>query len=298
MQRERRLLPSISALTAFESVERLASFTAAAEELSLTQSAVSRQVKGLEAQLGVTLLQRNSKTVRATAAGAAYASEIRGALNALRDATIRAVSGGQDSELRLAILPTFGTNWLMPRIPDFVARHPDITLSFTSNIHPFDFETRALDAAIYHGFPNWPGTDAVPLADEWLVPVAAPALIGAAPPARAEALQMLPRLRLLSRRRDWQKWFAAQGIDDTATGGMVFEQFSVLIQACVAGIGVALLPDFLVQSELARGELTAIGPRYQNDERYYFAQPKRSPRHRATDVFRDWLKTQTPPLPV
>lgn len=289
MGAQRRLLPSISAITAFESVERLSSFTAAAEELSLTQSAVSRQVKTLEEQLGCVLLERTSKVVRSTAEGAVLAVEARKALSILRGAMINAISGTSNAEVRLAILPTFGTRWLMPKIPDFVRRNPGVTLSFSSNIHPFAFAESEIDAAIYHGKPEWPGTEATLLMNEYLVPVAAPLLAQNDGPGNPDTVFSQTRLQLASRPTDWQKWFAAQGFEAQASDWMMFEQFSTLIQACIGGIGVALLPKFMITSELEKGELVKIGEPILNDESYFFIQPHVTIRHAGVDAFRDWL---------
>lgn len=152
MKHQRRFIPSTSALTAFESVARTGSFTLAAQELSLTQSAVSRQVRGLEEQLDCALFDRNSRKVELTEAGRLYVGEVGQALQTIRDATIQVVTKRSEKVLNVAILPTFGTRWLMPRISRFVANYPDITLNFTTRIGRFDFIADDLDIAIYHAF--------------------------------------------------------------------------------------------------------------------------------------------------
>ncbi|TIW78945.1 MAG: LysR family transcriptional regulator, partial [Mesorhizobium sp.] len=129
MNVQRRLLPNTPALAAFEAVARLGSFTAAARELDLTQGAVSRQINLLEEQFGRRLFERDSRNVRLSAAGEIYAEAVRSALGQLRDAALGLMSNRHNGALNLAILPTFGTRWLMPLIPDFVTRHPDITIN-------------------------------------------------------------------------------------------------------------------------------------------------------------------------
>lgn len=156
MQNQRRLIPSTSALTALEAIARTGSFTLAAQELSLTQSAVSRQIRGLEDQLDCVLFERNSRRVELTEVGHLYVDEIQRALQVIRDATIQVVTKRQEQVLNVAILPTFGTRWLMPRISGFVAKYPDITLNFTTRIGRFDFIADDLDVAIYHACRTGP----------------------------------------------------------------------------------------------------------------------------------------------
>src|SRR3569832_1367152 len=159
MSMQRRLLPNTAALAAFEAVARLGSFTAAARELDLTQGAISRQISLLEEQFGRRLFERDSRNVRLSAAGEIYAEAVRAALGQLRDAALGLMSNRHSGVLNVAILPTFGTRWLMPLIPDFVARHPDITINFATRIGCFVFVCVWLDAAIHHGMPDWPEAD-------------------------------------------------------------------------------------------------------------------------------------------
>ncbi len=171
----RLTVPSLSALAAFEAAARHGSFTRAAEELSLTQGAVSRQVAHLETVLGVALFQRARQRVALTPAGAAYAAEIRDGLSRLAAATVSTMAfRGAGGVLNLAILPTFGTRWLIPRLPRFTEAHPGITINFTTKLVPFDFAREPLDAAIHFGDPVWPGARLHRLMGEEIVPVAAP----------------------------------------------------------------------------------------------------------------------------
>ncbi|GGE01354.1 hypothetical protein GCM10011390_20280 [Aureimonas endophytica] len=134
MQTPRRLLPSIGLLSAFEASARTGSFTAAARELNLTQSAISRQIRALEEQLGVELFLRERQTVRLTPAGEAYARDIREALRRISAASLNLRANPFGGTLNLAILPTFGTRWLAPRLPDFLARHPGITINLATRL--------------------------------------------------------------------------------------------------------------------------------------------------------------------
>jgi LysR family glycine cleavage system transcriptional activator len=289
MKHQRRFIPSTSALAALESVARTGSFTLAAQELSLTQSAVSRQIRGLETQLDCTLFDRNSRKVELTEAGRSYVGEIRQALQIIRDATIKIVTKRPEKVLNVAILPTFGTRWLMPRISRFVAKYPDITLNFTTRIGRFDFIADDLDIAIYHGLPDWPNVNCTLLLSETVVPVASPAFRDANEINAPKDLLSVQRLSMHSRPTAWKNWFKSQGINLSNDSGMFFEQFSTLSQACVAGIGVALMPEFLIEPELEQQGLVQIGASVVNDSAYYVAQPTQHDPNKAADLFKSWL---------
>lgn len=289
MTYQRRFIPTTSALIAFEAVARNGSFTKAAEEMSLTQSAVSRQVRALEEQIDCVLFERGSRQVSLTDAGQRYAAEISRALMTIRDATIQVGSKGQNQVLNLAILPTFGTRWLMPRIPRFVSRHPGITLNFATRIGRFDFAADGLDAAIYHGRPDWPGVRCTLMMREVVVPVASPGFVARNPGLSPGELLKLPRLSMKSRPNAWSRWFEAHGIEAREDSGMSFEHFSTLAQACIGGMGVALMPEILIARELAQQELVPVGESALNDAAYYFAEPVRKDSGAAADLFRQWL---------
>ncbi len=171
------LAPSTSALAAFDAVARHESFSAAAEELSLTQGAVSRQIATLEEQLGTALFDRTSRNVVLSDAGRVYLKAVGPALASIRAASLQVMSHMRGTTLNLAFLPTFGTRWLIPRIPRFVAKYPDIILNFATRIGQFDFDREGLDAAIHIGQPDWPNADSVFLMDETVAPVCSPAFL-------------------------------------------------------------------------------------------------------------------------
>lgn len=292
MKHQRRFIPSTSALTAFESVARTGSFTLAAQELSLTQSAVSRQVRGLEEQLDCALFDRNSRKVELTEAGRLYVGEVGQALQTIRDATIQVVTKRSEKVLNVAILPTFGTRWLMPRISRFVANYPDITLNFTTRIGRFDFIADDLDIAIYHGLPDWPNVNCTLLMNETVVPVSSPAFRDANEISSPTDLLSVQRLSMHSRPTAWKNWFKSQDINLSNNSGMFFEQFSTLSQACVAGIGVALMPEFLIEPELEQESLVQIGASVVNDSAYYVAQPVQQGPNQAASSFKNWLLSE------
>ncbi|MES0133654.1 LysR family transcriptional regulator [Mesorhizobium sp. M0016] len=299
MNVQRRLLPSTSALAAFEAVARLGSFTAAAQELDLTQGAVSRQIALLEEQFGRRLFERDSRNVRLSTAGEIYAEAVRAALGQLRDAALGLMSNRHRGMLNLAILPTFGTRWLMPLIPDFVAENPDITINFVTRIGRFDFARERLDAAIHHGQPDWPDADSTLLMRETVMPVVSPDFLASRDITTAADISRLPLLHMATRPGAWGEWFEEQGLSAPIGPGMQFEQFGTVAQACMAGLGVALLPQVLIAGELQRGQLVpAPGQPMQSRSAYYLVVPNDKRGHPPVVSFRDWLLGQVEKEPA
>lgn len=287
----RRFLPSMSLLCAFEAAARHGSFTAAAGELSLTQSAISRQIRLLEDLLGSELFDRDRQTVRLTTAGEAYAREIRGALTHISAATLGFRANPKGGMLNLAILPTFGTRWLAPRLPAFLAANPGITINLTTRLAPFDFRTEPLDAAIHFGAPEWQGAELEPLMSEKVVPAFGVGLPDATRCRNPADLRATPLLHLASRPDAWERWFRAKGVAVEQVHGMLVDHFATAAQAAISGLGVALLPKFLIMGELARGELLTIDDgELESSERYYLAWPARRAKHPPLLAFRSWLK--------
>ncbi|MBN3726674.1 LysR substrate-binding domain-containing protein [Burkholderia sp. Ac-20379] len=302
----RKLTPSMSLLLAFEAAARHESFTRAAEELALTQSAVSRQVQALEAMLDVALFVREGKRIAPTDAGRAYMAELGDALARIRDATLRVLaSTAPATQLRVATLPTFGAKWLMPRLPRFYQAHPSWQIDLHSRIGPVDFAARDLDAAIAVGDGRWPELIAHRLHDEELVLVGSPAALPAAWQARggrakrraapsaewlAAQLAQLALLRVRSFPDAGRVWCEAQGVPhDALRPGPSFELTSHLIQAVIAGIGVALVPRMLVEEELRDGRLVSPFAPVPSSRAYFLVYPPRVAQHTVLVAFRDWL---------
>lgn len=290
MSYQRRLLPSTSMLMAFDAAARTGSFTAAARELNLSQGAISRQVSALENQLNVVLFKRIRKTIQLTETGRNYARDIHGALQTIRNASLSAMTGPLSGILNLAILPTFGTRWLMPRFPQFLAEHPEITVNFVTRLSPFDFQNENLDAAIHYGQPDWPGTESTFLMGEVVLPVCSPRLLKHYSVKKPKDLLKLPLLHLASRPHAWENWFNAQNVEPPGEPGMLFEQFSLVAQAAVAELGAALLPQFLIQSELDRGELVRIMELpFESNQGYYLVTPVNKTDYAPIAALRAWL---------
>ena len=288
----RRFLPSISALLAFEAVARLGSATRAAQELALTQSAISRQLKTLETQLDVRLLDRQGRQLVLTPAGQQYVLRVRDILAQLAQASLSVRANPLGGTLNLAILPAFGMHWLAPRLKDFGQSHPEVTVNLSTRLQPFSFQGSRFDAAIHFGFEDWPGVDYLPLMPETVVPVCAPGLLDAPVDAAAEMLTH-PLLHLETRPRGWARWLSAHGIEEAPQPGMMFDQFSTMAQAAIHGLGVALLPTFFAEPYLTGGQL-ALASKHttQSIGSYYLVWPREREMSGALTCFLDWLRTE------
>lgn len=288
----RRHLPSIPALLALEAVARLGTASAAADELSLTQGAISRQLQVLEAQLGVPLILRERQRLTLTPAALEYVAEVRRALQTLASASLTLRANPRGGTLNLAILPAFGMHWLTPRLSRFTALHPEVTLNLSTRMKPFDFADSRFDAAIHYGRQDWPGTLSLKLMDEMVLAVAAPALL-AQPLTRADQILTHPLLQLESRTGDWGRWLAHHGVPNQRPAGMLFDQFATLTQGAIHGLGLALIPLFLIEADLAAGRLIpACGGPVPALGSYSLVWPRdRAPRTPLAS-FRDWLATE------
>lgn len=283
----RRYLPPIPALMALEAVDRLGTASAAAEELSLTQGAISRALQGLEGQLGVPLLTRERQRLHLTPAARDYVAEVRKALHLLAQASVTLRANPTGGSLNLAILPAFGMHWLAPRLARFAQTHPEVTVNLSTRLRPFDFAGSSFDAAIHYGRQDWPGVDYLKLMDEDVIAVAAP---GIAPLSQAPDILRHPLLQLDSRPGDWGRWLAHHGAPGQRPPGMMFDQFATLIQAAIHGMGLALVPTFLIRRELDEGRLVPVfGPPVPALGAYYLVWPRATPERAPLRSFRAWL---------
>lgn len=287
----RNLTPSMSVLLAFEAAARHESYTRAAEELSLTQSAVTRQVQALEQQLGVTLFRREGRAVRLTEVGRLYQREISEALGRVRSATLHAMAHQTGSgSLRLATLPTFGSKWLLPRLHDFYRQHPDIMVHINSRIETVDFETSGIDAAIVVATGDQPGLVCHRLYAEELMVVLSPTLAATRAEWTPAALGQQVLLSVVNNPSAWGEWFAHHGLAHQGMRlGASFELTSHLVQAVRADIGIGLVPRVLITEELASGELLSPALPYASARSYYLVYPPRNRALPALVAFREWL---------
>ncbi|MDD2882748.1 MAG: LysR substrate-binding domain-containing protein [Rhodoferax sp.] len=292
----RRKIPSLQALACFDAAARHQSYTRAAQELALTQGAVSRQLTALEDFVGVALFKRTRHGVALTERGRDYAAQVALRLQALEQDTLDVMSTqGRESRLHLAAVPTFATRWLIPRLPKLKSQHPELTVHLETRTRPFMFADTPFDAALFAGTPEqvsqWAGTQAVKLLDEVVLPVCAPSLLQGAASLSPEAIAKLPLLQQSTRPDAWRQWFEAQGVATAlALSGARFELFSMTAAAAVCGMGLALVPRLLVTTELARGELVVACEQPLASQRaYYFVQPEGTDNPSANHTFLAWL---------
>jgi LysR family glycine cleavage system transcriptional activator len=285
-------LPPVADLLAFEAAARHHSISRAADELHLTQSAVSRQIRQLEEQLGVALFHRVRQRIVLTDVGRLYEADVRAALQQMSEATQKVMaSAGGGGLLNLAVLPTLGTRWLIPRLSGFVALHPEVTVNFAARSEPFDFAQEPFDAAIHFGAPHWAGAACEYLMHEAVVPVCSPAFAERHAIRSAEDLAAVVLLQQSTRPMQWAEWFEQVGVAGApALRGPRFEQFSMIAQAAVSGLGAALLPSFLVEAEIAAGTLTVLFPQaLTSADAYYLVYAESRAQAPLLRAFRDWI---------
>lgn len=299
LTRTRRLLPSLTALQFFDAAARHLSFTRAATELCVTQSAISRQIRQLEDYIGQQLFHRSTNRLILTSTGAEYAAAVRNVLVQAETATLQLMAyGGKGTQLTVALLPTFGSRWMVPRLGEFLALHPQLQLNIKTYINPFSFEASDVDVAIHFGADAWPGAVCHRLMGEVSVPVCSPSLIQGLPPLDdPRAVADLPLLQHTTRPLAWLEWFSQLGVSGTnALCGTRFDHFYMMIQAAIAGLGVALLPRFLVQEELTAGRLIlAAAQELKSSSAYWLVYPETKAHLPAVGNFRDWLLTVVSP---
>jgi len=289
----KRVSPTISGLQAFEASARHLSFTRAATELCITQSAMSRQIANIEDYLGIELFQRVRKRIVLTEAGRTYLAKIRPALKQLETATIEMLANrGRGGVLNIASLPTIGAKWLIPRLPKFNAAHPEILLNFVPHTRSYDFSLPELDAAIRFGEGAWPGAVSDYITGRAVQAICHPDLMHGKTTLREPAdLARHTLLQHTSVPNAWQDWFAAIGI--AHINGLIgprFDQFSVLIQAAAAGLGIGLVPRCLVLEELAAGRVVApFDLAVEARQGYFLCYPEDKRHLPALLAFRGWL---------
>lgn len=290
----RRKIPSTAALISFEAAARHESFTRAAEELSLTQGAICRQIASLEDFLSVELFRRSRRGVKLTEAGLSYSRRVATQLDAVERDTLSVMGQQGANVIELAVVPTFGTQWLLPRLKDFQLKHPEVTVNLTNRTRPFLFADTEFDAAIYFGDADWSGTESHRLMGENPMPVCSPTLLGDHTQLTAQAIAELPLLQQTTRPYAWRQWFNSQQLNiPRDMTGPRYELFSMLAQAAMHDMGVALIPPFLIQRELAEKRLVVANPQALSSiKSYYLMIPERKVESASLKAFRDWLVNQ------
>lgn len=305
----RRSIPSLQGLLCFESAAKHASYTHASQELFITQSAVSRQIQQLEDFLGVSLFTRTRHGVELTHAGQQYYKTIIPYLRGLEQSTLDVISHkGLGGTLKLGVVPTFATRWLLPKLHRFNAIHPEITVHLETSTKPFLFNENIFDAAIYAGTPqqieHWPGTQTHYLMREDVVPVCSPALIRKYFPdaemlnemsfdLTAEQLVQLPLLQQTTRPSIWEEWFAHHQIKHTNPfEGQRHELFSMLAVAANHGMGMALIPQMLIEQELKEKKLVIASTKKLEGRRAYYLVHSSHESSPLIQKFVDWMQQE------
>lgn len=286
-----RRLPPLNGLRAFEAAARHLSFTNAADELNVTQAAVSHQVKGLEQFLGRALFRRLNRALELTEAGQVLFPAVRDGLDLMAGAVRRLEAGERENVLTVSTLDSLAATWLVPRLGGFRARHPDIELRLLLSDAPVDFARDDVDVAIRYGRGRWPGLRAERLMGEEVFPVASPKLLEDGPPLDTPAdLANYPVVhdRL---EESWADWMAAAGAPEVnMERGPRFEHSNLVIQAVLAGDGVALGRSVLVQDALAAGHLVRLFDiSLPASHAFWFVAPPDTWDRAKVRAFREWL---------
>lgn len=294
-----RRLPPLNALRAFEAAARHLSFTKAAEELHVTQAAVSHQVKQLEETLGVVLFRRLNRTILLTDAGQAYLPPLREAFDAIATATAEVTARRETGPLRVSVLPSFAAKWLLPRLPRFREAHPECDLLLSASNEVADLHREGIDAAIRFGLGPYPDLEVTPLMREHVFPVCSPRLLEGPRPLRVPE-DLKHHVLLQDQVHDtpddpgWRVWLDAAGVTgiDPARGPG-YSDSALVLQAAVDGQGVALSRRSLAQDDLAAGRLIKpFGPDLVSGFSYRFVTTRAGARDPRIRAFRDWLVAQ------
>ena len=293
-----RRIPPLSAIRAFEAAARRLSFTHAADELNVTQAAISHQIKSLEQWLGLPLFRRLNRAVSLTEEGAAYLPAATQALDGLAGATARLMRDVDSRSITVTTLDSFAAQWLMPRLKNFRLRHPEIDVRILPSDGLVDFNRQEVDMAIRYGAGHWPGLVAIPLMTEELFPVCSPALLEGPHPLLTPG-DLIHHTLLHDDMThehgdvDWHTWLRTVGADGAIDSerGPFFGHSYLVIQAAIDGQGVALGRDVLVVDALADGRLVrpfeAMG--LPGDFAYYIAYPEGALQRPAVAAFSSWL---------
>ncbi len=292
----RRYIPSSTALKCFEASVRHLSFTKAAEELHLTQSAVSRQIRNLEEFLSRDLFIRLNKRLVLTSTGAAYYKEVVPLLDGMETACLRMLHREDEkTTLTISSLPTLASYWLMPRLAKFQLEHPQFQIKVRSLDDAAKIDPDNIDIILHYGGDHWPRAISHQLIKETMVAVCSPELLTRVGGTlekewHVEDVTQFPFLHLSSRINAWPDWMVAQGLESGSFSGPSFAHFHMVLEAAKNGMGIAILPSILAERSLQTGELVApFGEEVATPHEYLFSYPVDKADLEQVMVFRDWL---------
>ncbi len=288
-----RDLPPLNALRMFEAAAQHLNFTRAAESLHITQGAVSRQIKLLEEQLGQQLFVRDGPRLTLTETGEEYSRIVQQALEIVRVGTARLRQSESQARLRISVLPSFASRWLVHRLVDFHRQHPDMTVWLSSSYDLVDFNrSDEVDVGIRLGKGGWPGVFSEPLGRERMNLVCSPALAS----ELREPCDLL-RHKILAAgppHDEWNRWFEAAGMQPLAVAPTLSRDYAVLLEAAAQGSGIALARDLLVADDLDRGRLVRpFEIRFESNFQYHFVCPAQRINELPVRALYSWLKAAT-----
>ncbi|MGB1262948.1 MAG: transcriptional regulator GcvA [Cognaticolwellia sp.] len=284
-------LPPLNALRAFEASARQLSFTRAAEELFVTQAAISHQIKALEDNLGIKLFMRKNRALLLTEEGQSYYLDIKDVFNALHEATERLLARGAKGAITVSLQPSFAIQWLVPRLNTFNLLHPDIDVRIKAVDQPENSLTEDVDIAIYYGRGRWSGIHAEQLHTEYLVPVCSPLLLSGRKPLTT--IEDLAHHTLLhdTSRRDWKRWFKHVNVaGGNVNHGPIFSHSAMVLQAAIHGQGVALAHSVLAKPDIDAGRLVCPFKEVLiSKNSYYIVCREQQVELGKIAAFRDWV---------
>jgi LysR family glycine cleavage system transcriptional activator len=291
-------LPSLNGLRAFEAAARHLSFTQAASELNVTQTAISHQIRRLEEELGIRLFIRKNRALALTPKARDYLPGVRAAFNDLRLATDRLLRRDDDNVLTVSTLASLAAKWLLPRLSQFQEAHPRIDVRITTSTGLIDFRGGGVDAAIRYGRGHWPGVRADWLMADELFPVCSPRLLeGSRPLRRPEDLAHHTLLHSSGGYDDdWRLWLTAAGLPTNISRqpGLSFDLILMTVQAAIDGIGVAMGRTSYVQDDINKGRLVVpFHIALPADAGFYLVSPETVADPPKLAAFRQWLLAST-----
>ncbi len=286
---EHMALPSLNTLRTFEAAARLESFNLASQELFITPSAVSHQMRLLESKLAVKLFIRSDKKVRLSADGERYYPKVKKGLKLLINATEELIVSKKHKEIKIAAVPFFATRWLMPKLTDFYQLNPDWQLKINTSTTKSDFKQEELDLVIRRGGGQWSDMESILLYREQLTPVCSSKL--AKNIVNLESLSQALLLHNSNVLSEWSEWFTKINNKITVPATlMTFQNTSQILEACIAGTGVALIDPRLIKDKLQTGELVKpLDIQLPSERNYYLVYPEVQANSEPVTIFKQWI---------
>lgn len=282
-----RSIPPLNPLHVFEVASRLGSFTKAADELNVTQSAVSRQIATLEGVLGIQLFRRERQGISLTPAGEMYRDDVMRAFELIASATSRVIKEKTEHPLRIRVYNTFALKWLIPRMPRFHSQYPEIIAKLNTTVAPVDFNHDDADIAVQFGDGEWKGCERRLLVSDVLQPVCSPLMA-----SQLKTMSDLTSHRFLHaryRRADWIDWLSASGVPELWNEGTEFSSSALTYQAALEGTGIAMGQIGLLNAEINKGSLVTLFEPVKRPRGYYIVWPSSRSLSTKAKLFISWL---------